>query len=117
MSLLEQAFEKFIFMNKSVIDDGYGGTMTDWSEGAIIPGVMIYNGSNEMRIAQALGSQASYTFTCKKDLFFGYHDVLKRQKDGQLFRITNNADDYRTPPSASLNMRQYDAEQLTALPR
>lgn len=117
MSLLEEAFEKFVVMNKSIVDDGYGGTSTEWAEGAVVSGAMVYNSSNEMRIAQALGSQASYTFTCRKNLFFDYHDVLKRQKDGQLFRITNNADDYRTPDSASLNMRQYDAEQLTALPR
>lgn len=117
MSLLEEAFEEFTVMNKSVVDDGYGGITTDWTEGATIRGAMVYNGSNEMRIAQALGSTASYVFTCKKDLLFDYHDVLKRVRDGQLFRFTNNSDDNRTPNSAGLNMRQYDAEQIAALPR
>ena len=117
MSLLEEAFEDFTVMNKSVVDDGYGGITTDWTEGATIKGAMVYNGSNEMRIAQALGSTASYVFTCKKDLLFDYHDVIKRVRDGQLFRFTNNSDDNRTPNSAGLNMRQYDAEQITALPR
>lgn len=117
MSLLEEAFEDFVIVNKSMVDDGYGGVVTEWTEGATIRGAMVYNNSNEQRIAQALGSTADYTFTVKKDLLFDYHDVLKRVSDGQLFRLTNNADDFHTPASASLNMRQYNAEQLTALPR
>lgn len=117
MSLLEEAFEEFTVVNKSMVDDGYGGVITEWTDGAVVRGAMVYNGSNEMRIAQALGSTASYTFTVKKDLLFDYHDVLRRSRDGQLFRIMNNSDDYRTPDSAGLNMRQYDAEQLASLPR
>ena len=117
MSLLEEAFEDFVIINKNMVDDGYGGISTEWTEGATIRGAMVYNNSNEMRIAQALGSTASYTFTVKKDLLLDYHDVLKRVSDGQLFRLTNNSDDYHTPAAASLNMRQYDAEQLSALPR
>lgn len=117
MSLLEEAFENFTLLNKTVVDDGYGGLSTKWTDGPTISGAMVYNSSNEARIAQALGSTASYTLTVKKDILLDYHDVLRRSSDGQLFRITNNADDYHTPASASLNMRQYDAEQLSALPR
>lgn len=117
MSLLDEAFEDFVIVNKAVVDDGYGGTVTEWTDGATVRGAMVYNGSNQMRIAQALGSTSMYTFTCRKNLEFDYHDVLRRVRDGQLFRLTTNSDDNRTPASAGLNMRQYDAEQLTALPR
>lgn len=117
MSLLEEAFEDYIYMNKAVVDDGYGGRVTTWTEGATVGGAMVYNNSNTMRIAQAIGSKSTYTFTCRKDLEMDYHDVLKRVKDGKLFRITTNSDENQTPKSAGLNMRQYDAEELTALPR
>ena len=117
MSLLEEAFEAFRIINKSIVDDGYGGTKTEWMPGATIKGVMVFDGSAEGRIAQTLGSTSSYTFTCKKDLLFDYHDVLERLRDGQLFRLTSNSDDLHTPASAGLNMRQYSAEQLSALPK
>ena len=117
MSLLDDAFEDFTVMNKAAVDDGYGGVITEWTEGATVKGAMVYNGSSLRRVAEALGSSSSYTFTCRKSLSFDFHDVLKRVSDGQLFRLTNNSDDYKTPPSAALDMRQYDAEQLTALPK
>lgn len=111
MSLLEEAMEDFIFMNKAVVDDGYGGTTTVWSEGAIIKGAIPYSNSLGTQIAQALGSTSVYQLTVRKDTELDFHDVLKRVKDGKIFRITNNADDYKTPNSAGLNMRQYTAEE------
>lgn len=117
MSLLEEAFEDFQIMNKSVVDDGYGGIIVDWSPGAKIKGAMVFDGSAESRVAQALGSSSSYTFTCRKNLTLDYHDILMRLSDEKLFRLTSNSDDLRTPPSAGLDMRQYSAEQLSALPK
>lgn len=111
MSLLEEAFEKFNIMNKIRTDDGYGGTKTEWSVGALISGAMVYNSSNQALIAQSLGSTSLYTLTVRKDLEFDYHDVLKRVSDGKVFRITSNSDENRTPNSASLNMRQYTCEE------
>lgn len=117
MSLLEEAFEEFTIINKAQVDDGYGGIVTTWTDGATVSGAMVYNDSNEMRVAQALGSTSTYTFTCRRSLQFDFHDVLRRNSDGQLFRITTNSDEKKTPGAAGLDMRQYDAEQLNALPR
>lgn len=116
MSLLDEAFEDFIVMNKSVVDDGYGGLVTEWTPGAIVQGAMVYNGSSIETIARALGSVSNYTFTCRKALQFDFHDVLKRASDNKLFRITTNSDENKTPASAGLDMRQYEAETLSALP-
>ena len=117
MSLLDEAFESFVVMNKSIVDDGYGGVITEWREGATFQGAMVYNGSSIREIAEALGSTSSYTFTCRKNLEFDFHDVLKRVADGKLFRLTTNSDELKTPKSAGLNMRQYQAEELKELPR
>lgn len=113
MSLLEQAFEPFKIVNKSVIDDGLGGIKTVWSEGATINGAIAFNDSPETQIAEALGSTNVYQFIVKKENSFDYHDVVKRVSDGKIFRITNNADENKTPASATLNMRVYTAEEWT----
>ena len=110
MSLLEQAMKEFIIVNKSIIDDGYGGTATVYTDGAKIKGALVVNSSPETVIAQAMGSTNMYTFTVSKDIDLDYHTVIKRAEDNAIFRITNNADEYQTPVSATLNMRQYTAE-------
>lgn len=111
MSLLENAYEDFTILNKSVIDDGYGGVTTEWTDGATISGVMVLNGSTQMKIAQQMGVTAAYTMTVKKHIELDYHTVLKRESDGKIFRLTSDTDDKKTPESAGLNMRQYSAEE------
>lgn len=110
MSLLDSAFESFILMNKVTTDDGYGGVVTVWTEGPTIMGAMVLDSSNTTVIAQAMGATSVYTLTVRKSLTLDFHDVLKRERDGKYFRITNDSDEKNTPPSAGLNMRQYSAE-------
>lgn len=116
MSLLDSAFESFTVMNKAIVDDGYGGTVTTWTPGATIQGVMVYNNSVIEKVAEAIGSTSSYTFTCRRSLMFDFRDVLKRNSDDKLFRLTSNSDENRTPAGAGLDMRQYTAEELASLP-
>ena len=111
MSLMEDALEDFTIINKVTSPDGYGGVNTDWVDGALIKGAMVFDGSTQMKVARAMGSTSSYTLTVIKDIELDYHDVLRRESDKQIFRITSNSDDLKTPDSATLNMRQYQAEE------
>lgn len=111
MSLLDEAYEDFTIVNKAVIDDGYGGTKTTWTDGATIQGAMSFDSSTEMQIAKTMGVTAAYTLTVKKSIELDYHMVLRRERDSKIFRITTNSDDKKTPNSATLNMRQYMAEE------
>lgn len=113
MSLLEQAYEPLTIINRLTVNDGYGGTETVWDDGATINGALVFNNSNLAKIAQSLGSMASYTLTVKKDIDLDFHEVFRRESDGKIFRITSNSDDNKTPKSAGLNMRQYDVEEFT----
>jgi head-tail adaptor len=111
MSLLESAYEDFTIVNKAIVDDGYGGTTTTWSDGATIKGAMVHRNSTLTEIAQALGAKATYTFTVKKSVLLDFHTVLRRESDKKIFRLTDDADDNKTPNSAGLDMRQYSAEE------
>lgn len=111
MSLLESAYEDFTILNKSIVDDGYGGVTTEWSDGATIQGAMVFDNSTQMKIAQSLGVTSSYTLTVKKSIVLDYHTVLRRESDKKIFRLTSDSDDKKTPKEASLNMRQYSAEE------
>ena len=111
MSLLDEAFEEFTIIDRVTEDDGYGGVVITWQDGAKIQGAIVYDGSSEMKIAQALGSTATYTLTVRKNIDLDYHTVLRRESDGRIFRILSNSDDRKTPESAHLNMLQYSAEE------
>ena len=111
MSLLEEAYEDFTIINKSVVDDGYGGTTTTWSDGAVIKGAIVFDSSTQMKVAQAMGVTSAYTLTVKKSIELDYHTVIRRESDKKIFRLTSDSDDKKTPEEAALNMRQYSAEE------
>lgn len=108
--LLEEAFEPLTIVNKSVVDDGYGGVTTIWTNGATIYGALVLDDSSSATIAEALGAVQTYTLTVHKDTELDFHSVIKRA-DGRTFRIENNGDDKKTPMSAGLDMRQYRCKE------
>lgn len=112
MSLLDEAYEPFTIINKSVVSDGYGGTKTVWSDGATIDGAIVLDTSAEIRVALSQGAVSAYTLTVRKDVELDFHTVIRRNSDNKIFRLTSNTDDKKTPASAGLNMRQYTAEEF-----
>ena len=113
MSLLEEAYEEYTLLNKIRTDDGYGGYITSWADGATIMGTMVFNNSIEAKKAEAMGVTSVYTLTTKKTVVLEYHDVLRRKSDSKIFRVTSDGDDKYTPRSAGLNMRQVSCEEWT----
>lgn len=111
MSLLDEAFEQFTILDKTTAPDGYGGIETTYVDGASFQGAIVYDGSNQAKVAQAMGVTSLYTLTVRKDVILNYHDIIRRETDGQIFRLTTDSDDLKTPKNAGLNMRQYQAEE------
>lgn len=111
MSLLLEAMENCIMLDKRTTADTYGGYITSWVEGAAFPAAIVLNNSIEARVAEQQGVTALYTITTKKAMNLQYHDVFKRVSDGKIFRVTSDGDDDKTPNSAGLDMRQVSAEE------
>lgn len=115
MSLLEDAYEGFSILDKVTASDGMGGNVIEWKKGASIMGAMSFNSSLQAMVAQAQGVSSVYTLTTKKNIVLYFHDVLQRDSDGKIFRVTSDGDDKFTPKTAALNMRQVTCEEW-ALP-
>lgn len=111
MSLLSEAMENCILMDKRTMPDGYGGYVTEYVDGAPFDAAIVLNNSLEAKRAQQEGVTALYTITTIKALNLQYHDVFKRLRDGKVFRVKSDGDDKYTPNSATLNMRQVSAEE------
>lgn len=100
-------------LTKSVVNDGYGGYTTSWTEGAEFDAAIVFDISIQARLAEAQGVTNRYTVTTKKVMHLEYHDVFRRNSDGKIFRVTSDGDDKYTPESASLDMRQVTCEEFT----
>ena len=117
MSLLDESMETCYLMDRTTTEDGYGGYTTTWKEGAEIPVAIVLDSSMQARIAEKQGVTELYTLTTRKNVTLRYYDIIKRKRDGKLFRITSDGDDKKTPGSAGLDMRQVTAGEIDALPR
>lgn len=111
MSLLSEAMTPCTMLVKTVQADGYGGYATTWADGTQFVSAIVFNNSIEARKAEADGVSSLYTVTTSRDFVLRFHDVFRRESDGKIFRVTSDGDDKYTPKSASLDMRQVNAEE------
>ena len=111
MSLLTEAMEAFVLMDRTSTSDGYGGITSTWQEGASFLAAVSFDNSMQARIAGVQGVTSLYTVTTSKAVTLGYHDVIKRVSDGKYFRCTSDGTNKKTPASAGLDMRSVTAEE------
>lgn len=112
MSLLSDAMEKCVMLDKQTVEDGYGGFIRDYVEGAQFDAAVDFDTSITARVAEKQGVSSLYTVTTHRELTLEYHDIFKRISDGKIFRVTSDGDDKKTPKSATLDMRQVTAEEF-----
>ena len=101
MSYFYDAFDEYVIMNRSVEDDGEGGTITQWKEGATVKIAFDLGGSSEVRTAQAQGLKVVFTATFPKDTPVKYGDYVKAVDGGEVYRIPSAPSGNGTPPGAT----------------
>ena len=111
MSLLSQAMEDVVMLEKKRIRDCEGGFTTAWTDGAQFKAAISFDGSMEARTAEKQGVTSLYTVTVPTNCKLEYHDSFRRLRDGKVFRVTSDGDDKITPPSASFQFAQVTAEE------
>lgn len=116
MSLLSEAMEPCVLLNRQTTLDEYGGFVNKWVDGATFNAAVTFDTSIEARAAEAQGVHSLYTITTARNVILQYHDIIRRIRDSKILRVTSDGDDKFTPLSASLDMRQVTAEELTTLP-
>ena len=100
MTLIEESMESCAIMQTVRIPDGEGGFTTQWTEGAGFRASITFDNSIQARIADKQGVSSLYTITTAKNASLEYHDVIKRLRDGKIFRVTSDGDDKQTPVRA-----------------
>lgn len=113
MSLLDDYMEDCVMIDKTSVSDGRGGFDYAFVEGAEFQAAITLDNSIQAKIAEQQGVTGIYSVTTQKSINLQYHDIFRRSSDSKVFRVTSDGDDKKTPPSATLNMRQVSAEEYT----
>ena len=111
MKLFEQFFEPCVEIRKTRVDDGQGGYNTQWVDGVTFNAAVIKDKTLAARVAEKQGVTEVYTVTTNVGVGLDFHDVFRRESDGQVFRVTSNARDSQTPKSAAFQFEQVSAER------
>ena len=112
MSLLAEAFESCVILNKTSTPDGYGGYNLAWTEGTEFQAAIVFDSSIQAKIAENQGVKDLYTVITRKSTTLSFNDVFKRLSDGKTLKVTSNGQDKKTPDSAGLNMRVVSAQEF-----
>lgn len=108
--LFETFMQKCYIMEKVRTPDGEGGYTVNWEEGIQIDAAIVLDSSVEARAAEQAGMTSVYTITTPPTAILEYHDVIKREQDGKIFRVTSDGNDLHTPEVATFEFRQVTAE-------
>lgn len=111
MSLLESFKTDCTMLEKKRVSDGEGGFTTEWTDGVAFKAAITLDNSTAARVAEKEGVTNLYTVTTDVNAHLDFHDVFRRESDGQIFRVTSNGDDKRTPSVATFKFEQVSAEE------
>lgn len=98
-------------LEKTRIPDGEGGWDTSWSDGAKFDAAIAHASSIEARVAESEGMASTFTVWTEKGITLEFHDVFRRDSDGQVFRVTSQGGDEQSPGRATFDLTHVSAER------
>ena len=93
------------------VSDGMGGSTMAWTDGMTFDMVFERDATTQALIAEQQGFTRTYKGYVLKTMGLKYHDVLRREEDGKIFRITADGDDNKTPGTSNLDARMVVMER------
>ena len=111
MKILNETMEAVTLMMRDSSSDGRGGYQTKgWKEGIGFLAAIVPTASKETVIADKKQVQNRYIVIAQWGALLRYHDVIRRERDGKIFRITSDAIE-TTPKSSFLALEKATAEE------
>lgn len=109
--LFDEAFEKCTMIDRRSVPDSMGGYTKEWVNGATFEAAINKDNTLAARVAEKQGVTEVYTVTTYKGVTLEFHDVFRRASDGLTYRVTSNSKDSETPPRATFQLAQVNAER------
>jgi len=111
VSLIENLMENCTLLNRVRRNDGYGGYTETWEDGATFKATIIKNSTTEATLAERQGASEIFTIVVPKGFSLDFHDVLRRESDGSVFRVTSLTKDSEAPEQSTVKISKVTAER------
>lgn len=111
MSLLDSMMDHCHLMDKTTVNNGLLGRKDVYVPGAAFQATIIKDSSMEARLAEKQGVTEVYTIVAQKGFGLAFHDVVQRDKDGAIFRVTSNQIDSEAPDASTVKIGKVTAER------
>ena len=111
MSLIDEFKTKCTLLEKSRVPDGEGGWAVTWSDGMEFDAAIVHSTTIQARVAEKEGMASTFTVTTEKNMGLDFHDVFRRESDGDIFRVTSDSQDVQTPDRMAVQFAQVTAEK------
>lgn len=109
--MLENFKEPCVLVEKQRVSDGEGGFVTSWVDAAHFDAVIATDSSTLAKIAESQGVKNLYSVLTASSAHLEFHDVFRRVRDGQVFRVTSDGDDNCAPSVSSFDFEKVSAEE------
>ena len=94
-------------LERTSTPDGQGGQTTSWKPSKPFEAAVVRDSATVSTVADRAEPSSAFTVTTQTPLSF--HDVIMRESDGLVVRVTSKA--IETPGRASFSFVQYKAER------
>lgn len=111
VSLIDHFKTKCTLLEKTRVPDGEGGWAVSWVDGMEFNAAIVHNTTIQARVAEKEGMASTFTVTTEKNMGLDFHDVFRRESDGDVFRVTSDSQDVQTPDMATFQFAQVTAEK------
>lgn len=111
MSLYDSMLEDCTLLDKTTVNDGVFGRVDTYVPGARFKATIVKDDTTETRLAERQGVKEGFVISTAKGFGLTYHDVFRREKDGEIFRVTSNQKDSEVPAMSSIQMGKVTAER------
>lgn len=111
MNLLESMMEPCVTLTRSIQGDGVIGRVEAYEPDASFMAAIIKDNSVEARLAEKKNAEESFLIVTEKGFGLKYHDVVRRESDGQIFRVTSHQLDSEAPEASTVKIGKVTAER------
>lgn len=105
--LWQEFMVECVRLEKTSTPDGQGGQKTSWKPSNPFEAAIVRDSATVSTVADKAEPSATFTVTTQTTLSF--HEVIRRESDGLVVRVTSEA--IETPRRASFSFVQYKAER------
>lgn len=109
--LLEGFMTPCTLLQETKVKDGLGGMTKQWTDGADFMAAIVKDQTLAARVAEKQGVTEVYKVWTAGGIGLEYHNVFRRESDGETFRVTSNAIDGAAPKAATFAFEQVTAER------